>query len=60
MRSDAKERIEKNTGAMCNKHGMSIEITRDPIVAFAVRVTAQNFFQSSKLNNVSYMVVDLG
>ena len=39
---------------------MSMDIIFDPIVTFVVRVIAHKFFQSSQMNNVSCMAVDLG
>ena len=60
MTSDAKEEIEKNIGALWNKRGMTIDIIFDPLIKFAVRIIAHKFFQSSKLNSVPCMDVDLG
>ena len=60
MRCDTHEVIEKAIGATWNKRGMSIEIIKDLMVAFVVRVIAHKFYQLSRLNNVPYIVVDLG
>lgn len=60
LRNDAKETIEKNTGAKWNKRGMTIDTITDPLVNFAVRVISHNFYQSSILNSVPCIVVDVG
>lgn len=60
MQSDAKEVIERNTGAMWNNRGISIYTILDPLIDFVVRVIAHKFFQSSKLNSLSCMIMDLG
>lgn len=60
MRSDAKEVIEKNIGAVWNKRGMAIDTSSDPLITFVVRIISHKFFQSNRLNNVSCMVMDLG
>ena len=60
MRSDAKETIEKNTGARWNNRGMSIDTITNPLVNFAVRVISHKFYQSSRLNNVPCIAVDVG
>ena len=60
MRTDAKEAIEKNTGALWNKRGMTIDTIINPLITFAVRVIAHELFQSSKLNSVPCMAMDLG
>ena len=60
MRSDAKEVIERNTGVVWSKRGMSIDSIFDPMIDFVVRVITHKFFQSRKLKSVSCMVVDLG
>lgn len=39
---------------------MSIDGIEDPMIEFLVHVVAQKFYQSSRLNNVSCVVVDLG
>ena len=58
--SDAKETIEKNIGAKWNKRGIKIDTIIDPLVNFVVRVISHNFYQSSKLNNVPCIFVDVG
>ena len=60
MLSDVKEGIEKNIGALWNKRGMTIDTILDPLIAFVVRIISHKFFQSSILNNVSCMAIDLG
>lgn len=60
LHSDVKEVIEKNTGALWNKMGMTIDIIADPLVGFVVRAIAHKFYQSSRLNNVPCMAVDIG
>ena len=44
MRSGAKEAIEKNTGALYNKRGMTINIIFDPLIAFVVKIIARKLF----------------
>ena len=39
---------------------MSIDTINDLMVEFVVRVIAHKFYQSSELNSVPYIVVDLG
>ena len=60
LRSDAKEVIEKNIGARWNKRGMTIDTIMDPLENFVVRVISHKFYQSSRLNSVSCIVVDIG
>ena len=60
LRSDAKEAIEKDTGAKWNKRGMTIDSIQDPLVDFAIRVIAHKFYQSSRLNSVPCIAVDVG
>ena len=60
MRSDAKEAIDKNIGALWNKRGMTIDIITDPLIVFLVRIIAYKFFQSRRLNSVPCMAMDLG
>ena len=47
IRSDSKEIIERNNGAVWNKHGMTIDTITNPLVEFAVTVIAHKFYQSS-------------
>ena len=58
--SDAKETIEKNTGAKWNKRGMKIDTITDPLVKFSMRVISHKFYQSSRLNNIPCIAVDVG
>ena len=44
IRSDSKEIIEKNTRAVWNKRGMTIDTIINPLVEFAVRVIAHKFY----------------
>ena len=60
LRSDSKEVIEMNTGAKWNKRGMTIDTIQDPLVEFAVRVISHKFYQSSRLNSVPCIAVDVG
>ena len=39
---------------------MSIDTIEDPIILFVLKVIAHKFYQSSQLNSVPYIVVDLG
>ena len=55
-----KETIEKNTRARWNKRGMTIDTITDPLVNFVVRVISHKFYQSSKLNSVPCIVMDVG
>lgn len=59
LRSDSKEAIEKNTKSKWNKRGMTIDTIKDPLVEFAVRVISHKFYQSSQLNSVPCIVVDI-
>ena len=43
-----------------NGHGMSIDSIEDPLIEFVVCVIAHKFSQSSILNNVPCVAVDLG
>ena len=52
--------IEKNIGAVWNKRDMTINKITDPLVEFFVRVISHKFYQSSRLNSVPYIVVDVG
>ena len=60
IRSDSKEIIEKNTGAIWNKHDMTIDTITNPLVEFVVRVIAHKFYQSNRINNVPCIAVDMG
>ena len=60
LRSDAKETTEKNIGAKWNKRGMTIDTITNPLVNFAVRVISHNFYQSSRLNSVPCITMDVG
>ena len=42
------------------KRGMSIDTIEDPMVAFVVKVIAHTFYQSSQLNSVPYIAMDIG
>ena len=59
-RSDSKEIIEKNIGAIWNKHGMTIDTITNPLVEFAVRVIAHKFYQSSIIKSIPCVAVDMG
>ena len=60
IRSDAKEVMEKNTGALWNNRGMTIDTITNPLIDFAVKVITHKFYQSSRLNSVPCVVVDIG
>ena len=60
LRSDSKKMIEKNTRAMWNKRGMTIDTITDPLINFVVRVISHKFYQSSRLNSVPYITMDVG
>lgn len=60
LRSDSKEAIGKNTGAKWNKRGMTIDIIKDHLVDFSITVIYHKFYQSSRLNSVPCIVVDVG
>ena len=60
LQSDAKETIEKNTGARWNKRGMTIDTIINPLVNFFVRVISHKFYQSSRLNSVPFITMDIG
>lgn len=51
LRSDSKEVIEKNIGAMWNKRGMKIVTITNPLIDFVVKVIAHKFYQSNRLKN---------
>ena len=59
LRSDKRETIEKNTGAKWNNRGMTIDTITDPLLDFAVRVISHKFYQSSRLNSVPCIAVDV-
>ena len=60
LRSDSKETIEKNIREKWNKRGMTIDTIKDPLVEFVVRVISHKFYQSSRLNSVPCIAVDVG
>ena len=60
LRSDSKEAIKKNIGAKWNKRGMTIDTINYPLVKFRVRVISHKLYQSSRLNSVPYIAVDVG
>ena len=60
LRSDSKEAIEKNTRSKWNKRGMTIDTIKDPLIDFIVRVISHKFYQSSRLNNVPCIAIDVG
>ena len=59
LRSDKRETIEKKTGAKWNNRGMTIDIIKEPLLDFAVRIVSHKFYQSSKLNCVPFIAVDV-
>lgn len=54
------EIIKKEIGAKWNKCGMIIDSIFDPMVEFLVRVFTHKFYQSSILNSVPCIAMDLG
>lgn len=44
MQCLSREEVEENTGAKWNGQGLSITNISDPLIKFAVRVIAQNFY----------------
>ena len=60
LRNDSKEAIEKNIGAKWNKRGMTIDTIKDPLVDFSIRIISHKFYQSSRLNSVPCIEVDIG
>ena len=59
LRRDKTEVIEKNDRAKWNNGGMTIDTIQDPVLDFAVRVISHKFYQSSRLNNIPCIVVDV-
>ena len=59
LRSDKRETIEKNTGARWNNRGMTIDTVKDPLLDFSMRVISHKFYQSSRLNSMSCIAVDV-
>ena len=45
---------------MWNKRGMKIDTITKPLIEFVVRVIAHKFYQSSQLNNVPCVAIDIG
>ena len=52
--------IEKNTRAKWNKRGMKIDTIIDPLLEFCIRVMLYKLYESSRLNSVLCIVVDVG
>ena len=59
LRSDKRETIEKNTSTKWNNRGMTIGTIKDPLLDFAVRIVSHKFYQSSRLNSVPYIAVNV-
>ena len=59
LRSYSKEAIDKNTGAKWNKRGMTIDTIIDPLLEFSIRVISHKFYQSSRLNSVPCIALDI-
>ena len=59
LRSDKREAIEKNMGAKWNNRGMTIDTITEPLLDFSVRVISHKFYQSSRLNSMPCIVVDV-
>ena len=60
IKSDAKEVIEKNTGAQWKKRGMTTDTITNPLIDFVDRVIAHKFYQSSKINSIPCVAIDIG
>lgn len=60
LKSEEKEVIKRNTRVVWNKQGMTIDTIIDPLIYFIVRIIAHKFYQSSRLNNVPCIAVDVG
>ena len=60
IRCAARNEVEKSIKAKWNGWGMSINGIDNLAIKFVVRVIAHNFYQSSLLNSVTCIVVDLG
>ena len=59
LRSDKRETIEKNTGAKWNNRGMKIDTIKDPLSNLELRIISHKFYQSSRLNSVHCIAVDV-
>ena len=59
LRSDKSEAIEKNARAKWNNRGMAIDTITKPLLDFVVRVISHKFLQSSRLNNVPCITIDV-
>ena len=59
LRSDLKELIEKNTRVVLNKRGMIIDTIIDPLINLSLRVISHKLYQSSRLNSVTCIDVDV-
>ena len=59
LRSDKKEKIEKNTGAKWNNMGMKINTIKEPLLYFSMRIISHKFYQSNRLNSVPCIAVDV-
>ena len=55
-----REVIKANTLEKWNDKGIFITTIEDPVIEFTIRDIAHKFCQSSRLNNVLCIVVDLG
>ena len=60
LRSDLKEVIEKNTGIVWNKRGMTIDTITDPLLKCSIRVMSHKFCLSSRWNSVPCIAMDVG
>ena len=59
LRSDNKEAIERNIGAKWNKKDMTIDTITEPLLDFVVRVISHKFYQSSRLNSIPCIGIDV-
>lgn len=59
LRSDKREIIEKNTSAKWNNRGIKIDTIKESLLDFAMKIISHKFYQSSKLNSVPCIAVDV-
>ena len=57
--SDKMEVMEKNTSAKWNNRGMKIDTIKEPLLEFVVRIISHKFYQSSRLNIVPCIAIDV-
>lgn len=57
--SDKKEVIERNMGARWNNRRMTIDTITEPLLDFSMRIISHKFYQSSRLNSVPCIAIDV-